>query len=250
MAVVAILQPREEDKRNPALGLRLSNKGITHVYMKYNAFHLLRHLYLDSNKLVSLPPSIASLRGLETLDLSRNMFTDLPIAVVSQLRMLLTLHLAHNKLSSAGKNGPLPLALMDLHLEHNNIRTIGPHILRLTNLNLLNLSHNGRLKALPPEIGFMENIKWLDVSGTRVTCVWLFTRTVPTACFAPYNAEFNVPIPWTYRRHRHFPAEFRQRVLAFVLCNERDTTDMPYLPLEMIWAMLEFSLFGMDMVEI
>jgi hypothetical protein len=46
------------------------------------------------------------------------------------------------------------------------------------------------------------------------------------------------PLFWHTRYHHRFPREFKDMVLALVLCNKR-VTCMPYLPLEMIWAVLE-----------
>jgi len=60
----------------------------------------LRHLSLAHNKLVTIPPAISLLEGLEILDLRHNAITRIS-ALISRLPRLRTLKLDHNRIRQA-----------------------------------------------------------------------------------------------------------------------------------------------------
>jgi len=119
--------------------------------------------------LTELPPEIATLTHLTTLDLSFNQFTALPEAIAT-LTNLITLYLSGNQFTTLPKAIATLTNLTTLDLSHNQLTTLPEVIATLTNLTSLNLSHN-QLTALPEAIASLTNLTTLDLRDNQLTAL-------------------------------------------------------------------------------
>ncbi|XP_043824510.1 leucine-rich repeat serine/threonine-protein kinase 2 isoform X2 [Dromiciops gliroides] len=114
------------------------------------------------NLLVAVPPLPSSIT---VLNLSQNKFTCIPEVILS-LPHLRSLDLSSNEIHNLP--GPAhwkSLNLRELLFNHNQISILdlSEKAYAWSRMEKLHLSHN-KLKEIPPEIGFLENLTSLDVS--------------------------------------------------------------------------------------
>uniref|UniRef100_A0A8R7V174 Disease resistance R13L4/SHOC-2-like LRR domain-containing protein n=2 Tax=Triticum urartu TaxID=4572 RepID=A0A8R7V174_TRIUA len=129
-----------------------------------------RHLFgLEGMGISEIPPEIARLQHLETLQVRFTWITELPCEI-GDLQQLKTLVVSRNS-----KLAKLPMEIGDLqHLEtldlsYSNRITELPHeIGNLQNLENLNLNET-HLRELPPEIGKLQHLKTLEVGWASIT---------------------------------------------------------------------------------
>jgi len=88
-------------------------------------------------------------------------FKQYTILQLANLKALKNLHLVQVK------RGAISWDYSD-RLENFNLIPIPPEIGRLTNLKFLDLSFN-RLEKIPPEMGELKSIKWLNLSNNKIT---------------------------------------------------------------------------------
>jgi Leucine-rich repeat (LRR) protein/GTPase SAR1 family protein len=141
------------------------------------------------NYLTTLPDTLANLRRLQTLDLSRNHLTTLPEWLgqltnlqslylnglklstlpewLGQLTNLQTLYLSYTNLSILPEWLGQLTNLQTLHLSYTNLSTLPPWLGRLTNLHSLHLNYN-KLNTLPEWLGQLTNLQSLDVSYNNI----------------------------------------------------------------------------------
>ncbi|ERL85345.1 leucine-rich repeat-containing protein 40 [Dendroctonus ponderosae] len=124
----------------------------------------LTELNLSANQLKEVPEELAKLAKLKLLDLSSNSLNSLPIAMESMvnLRELVLLNNRFNKIPDCvfGMVGLEILMLNDNGLTEINIEGLQ----KLSRLATLNLSNNS-ISFVPPELGNMTQIKWLELKG-------------------------------------------------------------------------------------
>ncbi|XP_037419453.1 disease resistance protein Pikm1-TS-like [Triticum dicoccoides] len=133
-----------------------------------------RHLFgLEGTGISDIPPEIARLQYLETLQVRFTSIMELPNEI-GDLQQLKTLAVSHNR-----QLAELPREIGDLqHLETLELsyngrlkelpREIGNLNLHHTNLENLNLHHT-KLKELPPETGKLQHLKTLEVGWASMT---------------------------------------------------------------------------------
>ena len=124
-------------------------------------------LILDDKKLISIPPEIGELSGLNLLSLSNNQLVSLPESI-GNLIHLEFLYLSWNKLTSLPESIGNLTRLRRLDLFGNELTSLPESIGNLTHLEILNLSKN-ELTSLPENIGNLTNLKLLDLTGNKLT---------------------------------------------------------------------------------
>jgi len=122
--------------------------------------HKISRLELSRKSIISVPNEIGTLTSLETLILSNNKITDLPIAF-SKLINLKILDLGVNSLTFIPQVIYSLSTLTELHLEHNKITKIDPDISELVNLEVLNLFAN-QITVIPDQVCNLLKIRKLD----------------------------------------------------------------------------------------
>ncbi|KAK3610727.1 hypothetical protein CHS0354_028120 [Potamilus streckersoni] len=126
----------------------------------------LSKVYLNENKLESLPDSICKLRHLKCLKLTGNLLVTLP-KEFGEISALETLCLEENKLTKLPGTLGLLGSLQHLELESNNISELPLGIGRLLSLEVLNLSNN-KLDELPDTFGDMPRLKIVELSSNHI----------------------------------------------------------------------------------
>lgn len=124
-------------------------------------------LDLESLGLEQVPPEIARLTQLETLDLEDNRLTEFPI-VVTQLVNLTRLDLDSNQITSIPPEITQLTQLETLRLEHNQLTEFPIVITQLENLSQLDLDDN-QITSIPPEIASMRSLNHLGLSGNNIS---------------------------------------------------------------------------------
>lgn len=110
-----------------------------------------RQLYLNYNRLASLPSSLSLLRNLEFLDISNNGLSGIceGITRLTRLRTLIAKNNRLDEFSLPKEFGSLPLEV--LNFSGNRFEEIPLQCTKLLRLQSLSLGGN-RLKSIPPEI--------------------------------------------------------------------------------------------------
>ena len=134
-------------------------------------------LYLRGRYLKTLPPEIAKLTNLTSLDLSDNQLTSLP-QEIGELTDLSGLDLSGNQLTGVPPEFIKLRSLAGFNFSSNQLRTIPSEITYLTDLTRLNLSHN-QLSSVPPEIANLTKLTTLDLSHNQLTNLPLEITKLP-----------------------------------------------------------------------
>ena len=157
-------------------------------------------------KLTQIPECVRNLRCLEYLDLSYNLFDELP-TWISEFRYLRKLRICDNHLKSLpeeignlkylewiqARNNKLVLlpeaigeieSLKTLELYDNNLIALPESLCNLSNLESLNLRNN-ELKKLPELIGELKNLRVLDLEQNKI-------QTLPISITELENLEILV----------------------------------------------------------
>jgi Leucine-rich repeat (LRR) protein len=116
-----------------------------------------------------IPPQIAQLTALQTLDLSENQLTAIP-PEITQLTALQTLFLGQNQITAIPSRITQLTALQELYLYQNQITAIPPEIAQLTGLDTLSLNQN-LLIAIPPEIARLTALRVLHLNGNQIAAI-------------------------------------------------------------------------------
>ena len=126
-----------------------------------------------SNLIGSIPPELARLSHLETLDLERNTLSGSIPAELGELRSLKTLVLGVNDLT-----GPIPPELgelsnlEDLRLRRNELTgTIPPELGNLNNLVRLGINQNGFTGSIPLEFLSLQRLQFLHLADNDGLCI-------------------------------------------------------------------------------
>jgi Leucine-rich repeat (LRR) protein len=119
------------------------------------------------NQLSELPPVIAELKNLQSLDLRNNQLSELP-PVIAELKNLQSLDLRNNQLSELPPVIAELKNLQSLYLRNNQLSELPPVIAELKNLQSLDLRNN-QLSELPPVIAELKNLQSLYLSGNQLS---------------------------------------------------------------------------------
>uniref|UniRef100_A0ACD5X7U3 Uncharacterized protein n=1 Tax=Avena sativa TaxID=4498 RepID=A0ACD5X7U3_AVESA len=138
--------PLEKLERLRVLHLQQTLDAGNHHLKDICRMRRLRHLVgLKGREIGEIPPEIATLQYLETLDVWGTGITELP-REIGDLQNLKTLRIRGTKITE------LPREI----------------IMRLKKLKTLDISENREIKELPKEIGELQQLKTLIVSGTEI----------------------------------------------------------------------------------
>ena len=118
---------------------------------------------LKHNDLTTIPGCLLQLPKLVNLNLSNNSLTMIP-DVGKWSPRLKDLDLSSSQLSNLPDNVSSP-AMLKLNLESNQFNRVPFCVCSMKSLCLLNLSHNPKLKVLPPEMGKLVHLKILQLNG-------------------------------------------------------------------------------------
>lgn len=121
----------------------------------------LRELYLDHNKITSVPREINNLRELMVLSLHDNLLEVLPDEI-GELRNLLELRLDRNRLSSLPDSICLCKSLTLLHIDGNPLTALPASIGDLDQLKDLGIGHCPYISQLPSSLGKLSDLSiWI-----------------------------------------------------------------------------------------
>lgn len=152
---------------NSLVKLNLSSNHLMKLPASICSNPLLCYLDLSSNKLSCLPDDWRNLSSLKELYLRNNRLEALPnLQCCSNLKEL---YCARNCFAVMNI-GILPDSLMIVEFRDNKVKEVDENIIRLQNLQRLDVSNND-LSALPPIIGTMETIKALNVDGNPMRSI-------------------------------------------------------------------------------
>ena len=118
---------------------------------------------LKSNLLREIPRCLLELPCIEELNLSYNKLQEIP-EVHEWATPLAVLDLSHNELQSLPQYCEAP-NLKRLSISHNKFRQVPKCICSFTNLTTLELGHNIGILELPVEMGRLQNLSTLDLTG-------------------------------------------------------------------------------------
>lgn len=129
-----------------------------------------KQIYLNNNRLVSLPSSISLFRNLEFLDISNNGLTALceGITRLTKLKTLIAKNNRLNEYSLPKEFGSLQLEV--LNFSGNRFEEIPLQCTQMLRLHSLSLGGN-RLKSIPPEIENLTSLELLYLGGNLITAI-------------------------------------------------------------------------------
>lgn len=147
--------------------LDLSYNFITYLEPDISRFTNLTELSLSHNMLTArtLPPQLASLPRLYTLNLSYNSITSFPD--ILNITTLQTLNLSHNNLSTIPQELTKLVRLQSVNFRHNKISEI-PNLEALPSLFILDVSRNS-IKALPKSLKQITTLRMLQLANNQLT---------------------------------------------------------------------------------
>ena len=180
--------PSEIQKLKRLLVLDVADNNLTEFPNVIATLKKLKVLKISGNEIGYLPDNLSPLKSLVELEASECKVRSLS-ASIGNLNNLIKLSLNGNMLSELPVEMESCIQLASLELENNAFEKF-PDVLKLLNLDILNLSYNAidripksvahlrtvsalylqgnRLTSLPAEIGELENIQILDLANNEL----------------------------------------------------------------------------------
>lgn len=169
--------------------LELSNNQLKVLPNSIENMYNLRKVDISHNCLESIPMSLSSLQFLTILDASNNLISNAltefncqsltqllftnnkieKIPVLTNCTKLAELYLGNNKLTKVDFSN-LPMSIKILELCDNKIIAIHDDVIKLTQLERLNIANNN-VSSLPPRLGAMEYIKAIVLDGNPMKTI-------------------------------------------------------------------------------
>lgn len=151
--------------------LRLRDLDLAYAPTDINLCAGLQRLYLQNNRLVTLPEALfKGLNELQWLHLENNTMASLPERLFERLTRLRWLHLENNQLRSLPETLFHGLAGLErLHLQNNQLVTLPEKLFHgLAGLKVLDAGHN-HLASLPERLFHqLPNLKWLCLRNNQL----------------------------------------------------------------------------------
>jgi internalin A len=126
-----------------------------------------RELALSGRNLTEIPPEIAQLTSLQSLDLSYNQISEIPEAL-AQLTSLQVLYLHNNQIREIPEALAQLTSLQSLDLSYNQISEIPEALAQLTSLQHLDLSYN-QIREIPEALAQLTSLQSLDLSDNQIS---------------------------------------------------------------------------------
>ena len=160
----------EKAEKEGATELGLSDEGLEKLPPEIARLTQLSSLNLGGNQLSDLPESLESLTRLTqltSLDLGGNQFGELPESV-TRLSQLTSLDLRSNQLSELPESLTRLTQLTSLDLGDNQFSELPESLTRLTQLTTLNL-YNNQLSELPESLGRLIQLTYLRLDKNQLS---------------------------------------------------------------------------------
>jgi Leucine-rich repeat (LRR) protein len=132
----------------------------------YSSYEKIKALGLVNLRLSILPRSIQGLNAVEIINLSRNLFNQLPQELLT-LVSLQGLILSENSLDTLGDGIRSLKELKILDLEANNLKRVPKSLGKLRKLEILILKDND-LISLPSSLKDLKNLRMIDLRGNPI----------------------------------------------------------------------------------
>uniref|UniRef100_A0A1B6BZY8 Calponin-homology (CH) domain-containing protein n=1 Tax=Clastoptera arizonana TaxID=38151 RepID=A0A1B6BZY8_9HEMI len=152
----------------------LSKNRFSELPIDVTKFWSLERLNCYHNVIRSVPESVVFLQSLVYVNLSRNYFSTLPVALC-QLPLEI-LSIANNKITVLPEELGRCKTLMELDISCNQITHLPPQLGQLSLLRVLNVRNN-LLLELPIELTYLKLI-YLDLSENRIATLPVELRTM------------------------------------------------------------------------